>query len=183
VASPALVSGTFTINKAQPTGGTNFQSFNDAYNYIKCGINGPVVFNVVTGSGPYNEQLIMNAVFGTSATNTITFNGNGEEIAFLSTNTDERAVIKLNGTDYVTLDNLVVTATGSASGQYGYAVQLMNDANFNTINNCRINSNTTSTSTGFAGIVVSNSATSAPPVTFAMTTRLAIILLQGAIMA
>ena len=161
VASPALVSGTFTINKAQPTGGTNFQSFNDAYNYIKCGINGPVVFNVVTGSGPYNEQLIMNAVFGTSATNTITFNGNGEEIAFLSTNTDERAVIKLNGTDYVTLNNLVVTATGSASGQYGYAVQLMNDANFNTINNCRINSNTTSTSTGFAGIVVSNSATSA----------------------
>lgn len=161
VMSPALVQGAFTINKAQPTGGTNFNSFNDAYNYIKCGINGAVVFNVVAGSGPYDEQLIMDAVPGASGTNTITFNGNGEKISFLSTNTNERAVIKLNGTDHVTFDNLVIEATGSTSSEYGFGVHLINNADSNTIRNCAINITTASTSTNYAGIVVSSSASSA----------------------
>ncbi|MEX0635961.1 MAG: hypothetical protein WD135_04265, partial [Ferruginibacter sp.] len=67
ITTAAAVSGTFTINSALPTGGLNFQSFNDAYNYIKCGINAPVIFNVDAASGPYNEQLIMTAVPGASA--------------------------------------------------------------------------------------------------------------------
>ena len=161
VTSPPLVSGTFTIDNRIPTGGTNFTSFNDAYNYIKCGINGPVVFNVASGSGPYEEQLIMAEVPGASATNTITFNGNGNTITFLATNANEKAVIKLFGADYVTFNNLTVTAQGATSGQYGFGIQLLNDADFNTINNCIININTTSTSSDFAGIVVSNSPTSA----------------------
>lgn len=161
VTTPTAVSGTFTINKAIPTGGNNFQSFNDAYNYLKCGINGPVVFEVVSGSGPYDEQLIMQPVPGASATNTITFNGNGNTLSFKSTNTNERAVIKLNGADYVIFDNLVITAEGSSSSEYGFGVQLLNDADFNIINNCTINIDAVSTSSDYAGIVVSNSATSA----------------------
>jgi trimeric autotransporter adhesin len=161
VSSPAFVSGTFTINKAVPTGGTNFQSFNDAYNYIRCGINGPVVFNVVTGSGPYDEQLIMQPVRGTSATNTITFNGNGATLSYLSTNTNERAVIKLNGADYVTINDLVITAKGATTGQYGFGVQLINDADNNTINNCTINIDQASALIDFAGIVVNSAANAA----------------------
>lgn len=162
VNSPTLVSGTFTINNLAPTGGTNFNNFNDAYNYIKCGINGPVIFNVVVGSGPYNEQLIMTPVPGASPVNTVTFNGNGvSAIQFTSTNTNERATIKLNGADYINFKNLVINANGASATEYGYGVQLINNADSNSVSNCIININTTSTSTNFAGIVVSASATNA----------------------
>ena len=53
--TPALVSGTFTINSG---GGANFTSITDAVNSVKCGISGPVIFNV-TGGGPYNEQVVI----------------------------------------------------------------------------------------------------------------------------
>jgi gliding motility-associated-like protein len=161
VTSPSLVNGTFTINSALPTGGTNFQTFNDAYSYIKCGIDGPVIFNVNAASGPYNEQLIMTPVPGASATNTVTFNGNGRTISFLSTNTNERGVIKLNGADHIKFDNLVITALGTATTEYGFGVQLLNDADSNAVTNSIININSTSTSTNYAGIVMSASATGA----------------------
>jgi trimeric autotransporter adhesin len=161
VTSPTLVGGTFTINNGAATGGTNFASFNDAYNYIKCGINAPVIFNVVAASGPYTEQLIITPVPGASAVNTVTFNGNGRTLQFNSTNTNERAVIKLNGADHFTFNDLNITALGSATTEYGFGVQLINNADSNKITNCIINVNKTSTSTNFAGIVMSASATSA----------------------
>ena len=161
VFSPTAVSGTFTINSALPTAGINFQSFNAAYDYIKCGINGPVTFNVDAASGPYTEQLSMIPVPGASAINTVTFNGNGRTISFLSSNTNERAVIKLNGADHIKFDNLVISALGSTATEYGFGVQLLNDADSNRVSNCTININTSSTSTNFAGIVMSASATSA----------------------
>jgi gliding motility-associated-like protein len=161
VTTPAQVSGTFTINKTQPTGSGNFNSFNDAYNYIKCGINGAVVFNVVSGTGPYNEQLIIDPVPGASAANTITFNGNGDSISFRSTNSNERAVIKLNGADHFIFDSLVVNAGRSDPNEYGWGFHLMNGADSNIIRKCVINSSTTSNSTIYAGIVISGSASSA----------------------
>ncbi|RXK83275.1 T9SS type B sorting domain-containing protein [Filimonas effusa] len=163
VSSPALISGTFTINSNQPAGGGNFQSFNDAYNHIKCGIDGPVVFNVVAGSGPYNEQLIINPVPGASAANAVVFNGNGATIKFPSVNTNERAVIKLNGADHIRLNNLVIDATTPATGTYyGYGVQLINDADSNTISNCTITSNLLSAyNNAYAGVVMNSSATGA----------------------
>jgi gliding motility-associated-like protein len=161
ITTAAAVSGTFTINSALPTGGTNFQSFNDAYNYIKCGINAPVVFNVDPASGPYNEQLIMDAVPGASAVNTVTFNGNGRTLSFISTNTNERAVIKLNGADHIKFDRLVLNTLGTTATEYGFGVHLINDADSNAVTNSVINMNTTSTSTNYAGIVMSASNTSA----------------------
>lgn len=162
ITTPNAVSGTFTINSALPTGGTNFNDFNDAYDYIKCGINGPVIFNVDPASGPYNEQLIMTPVPGASATNTVTFNGNGRTISFLATNTNERAVIKLNGADHIKFNNLVIAPLGSTTTEFGFGVHLINDADSNAVNNCTININDAAlTSTNYAGIVVSSSNTSA----------------------
>ncbi|TWI84509.1 right-handed parallel beta-helix repeat-containing protein [Chitinophaga japonensis] len=164
VVSPTLVSGTFTIDKNNPTDpivAKNFNSFNDAYNYIKCGINGPVIFNVVAASGPYNEQLIMTAVPGASAANTVTFNGNGQTLSYTSTNGTQRAVIKLDGADHITFDSLAIEAGGTSSSEYGYGVHLINDADSNTISNCTINVDTASTSTtNYVGIVISSSHTS-----------------------
>lgn len=159
--SPSTLAGIYTINAAQPTGGINFHSFSDAILAISCGINASVTFNVVAGSGPYNEQVIIPAIAGLSATKTITFNGNGNTISYLSANTAERATVKLNGADYITFDNFVIEATGLNTGEYGFGVQLTNDADNNTISRCTININTTSTSSNFAGIVISGSPTSA----------------------
>lgn len=161
VTSPTLPAGTYTINKNNPTtwpgagAASNFNSFNDAYAAVACGIGNAVVFNVVPGTGPYNEQLIINGpVGGASATKTITFNGNGNTISFAATNTNERAVIKLKNTKYFIFDSLTVNAAGTT---YGFGFHLINNADSNVIRKCTINSSTISTTTDFAGIVISGS--------------------------
>lgn len=159
IASPALIHGWFTIDKNSPAGNGNFTSFNAAYDFIKCGIDGPVVFNVAPGSGIYDEQLIITPVNGASATNTITFNGSGQTITYLPTTQNQSAVIKLNGADYFTFNNLRIVPKGTTSGQWGFGVQLINDADFNTIDSCIIPIQQTLTSSSYAGIVVSNSDT------------------------
>jgi trimeric autotransporter adhesin len=155
VTSPPLPIGNYTINNLQATDfptGTNFQNFNDAYQAMICGIAGSVTFDVM--NGPYNEQLIMNAIPGTSATRTVTFKGNGKLLLFASANNTERAVIKLKGTRHIIFDSLIIDAS---TGTYGYGVQLMSNADSNTFRKCVINSSLTSTSTNFAGIVISGS--------------------------
>jgi len=133
------VSGTFTINNQLPTGGTNFQSFNDAYNYIKCGINGPVTFNVQPGSGPYVEQLIILAIPGTSAANTVTFNGNNATLAFSSSYNNSRSVIKLDGAHHIRFNDLNVDATYTNNGgNWGWALQMIRDADSNAVRRCTL---------------------------------------------
>src|SRR5690606_315435 len=149
------LSGTYTIGT---TG--NYLTFTDAVNeMITCGISGPVVFNVLSGSGPFNEQITIPPIIGASGVNTITFNGNGEIITSTTT-TSARSIILLDGADHVTFDSLVVQ-TQSATNNF--AIQLINDADSNTINNCVIDltSAITSTSSTNAAIVVSGSLTSA----------------------
>ncbi|MBC7887100.1 MAG: gliding motility-associated C-terminal domain-containing protein [Ferruginibacter sp.] len=157
--SPPAVSGTFTINSAGLNVLPNFLTFADAYNYIKCGINGPVVFNVLNGlTGNYNEQLIMTFVPGASPVNTVTFKGNGvASIGFASTNTNERAVIKLVGAEFIIFDSLVINAN---TGTYGYGVQLINNSDSNIVRNCKINSSVTDATQNFAGVLINGTATS-----------------------
>ncbi|RYD94089.1 MAG: hypothetical protein EOP50_10070, partial [Sphingobacteriales bacterium] len=159
VQSPNLVSGTFRIGTS--ASGAPFQTLNQAYDFIKCGIRGHVIFNVDPGYGPFTEQLIMTQVPGAHDTATVTWNGNGANINFTSSNTNERAVIKLNGSDHITFNNFVINPGGTTTSNYGYGVHLMNDADSNVINNCTININITSTSTQYGGIIMSASATSA----------------------
>ncbi len=152
------LSGTYTIDTNLVTGGTNYQNFTDfVADLTAYGVCGPVVANVAPLSGPYDEQVIFNPILGASAVNTITINGNGETLSFNATNTNERATIKLNGADHITVDSLIIGATGT----YGFGVQLLNGADSNTISNCRIEVVNTATSTNYAGISVSSSATSA----------------------
>lgn len=135
--SPSLAQATYTINNLQPTAGSNYQTFNDALNAIRCGIKGPVVFNVVDNGTVYREQLNIPRINGTSATNTVTFNGNGATMAFNSTNSNERAVVKFNGAQYFIFDGLKVNPDATSSG-YGTAFQFINNATHNTVKNCTI---------------------------------------------
>lgn len=169
--NPAFPSSFYTINKTLPTSytgpgtGFNFNSFNDAYNAMaSCGILGPVVFDVVAGTGPYEERLKMDSIRGVSEINTITFNGNGNVITFgaaaphLSTSTD-RAVIKLTRLDHTIFNNLIIDASNGTT--WGYGVQLHNNADSNTFRNCTIITSTTSTSNSYSGVVIN--ATDAGP--------------------
>ncbi|RYZ96792.1 MAG: hypothetical protein EOP47_23095, partial [Sphingobacteriaceae bacterium] len=134
------VSGTFTINSNLPTSGTNFQTYTEAVFSLLDGVNGPVVFNVAAGSGPYIEQLNINEVPGASAVNSITFNGNGTTLEYTSTSSISRAVLKLDGAKYTTFNNLVIhPVTTNAPDSYGWGVALVRDADHNTIRNCTIN--------------------------------------------
>ncbi|MDR6339065.1 gliding motility-associated-like protein [Filimonas zeae] len=150
------VHGTFVIDNRVPTNVTTgtFHSFNDAYNHIKCGIDGPVVFNVAAGSAVYTEQLIMDAVAGTSAVNTITFNGNNNVISYTATDATQRAVIRLYGTDFTRFHQLTIKAGGTGDSEYGYAVQLGNDADDNIFSGCSMEVSQSSPLDSYTGVLI-----------------------------
>ncbi|MBL0340945.1 MAG: right-handed parallel beta-helix repeat-containing protein [Bacteroidetes bacterium] len=148
-------SGTYTINSAVSTGGTNYQTFAAAVSAISCGIAGPVVFNVVGGSGPYNEQIDIPAIGGTSAVNTITFNGNN--CTLTSAGGASYATLNMNGADYVTFNNLIINATNAT---LAFGIHMMNASNNNTFNNCTVTVSATATVTTSAAVSMSGSTTS-----------------------
>ncbi|MBK0404382.1 T9SS type A sorting domain-containing protein [Adhaeribacter sp. BT258] len=141
------LSGTLTINKNAPSSATNFTSFASAVQAISsCGISGPVTFNVVAGSGPYNEKITIGNVPGTTALNTVTFNGNGNVLSSGISSTD--AMITLNGTKYMRFNNLVLNADPNSLS--GSGLYLTNGAQNNhfTGNTVSLSTSTTSTSYG-----------------------------------
>jgi len=155
----STLAGTYTINQTLPTGSGNFNSFTAAVNaMILCGVSGPVTFNVTAATGPYNEQIVITAINGVDAVNTVTFNGNGNEISFDAVSAD-RYVIQLNGAKHYTFNDLVVK---SLDATYGWGFHFINAADSNTVNNCTIDisSVTSTTQSNSAGIVASNSNTS-----------------------
>jgi parallel beta-helix repeat protein len=155
---PLFPAGTYTIDASQPASTTNFQSFAAAASAINCGISGPVVFNVAAGTYT-NDQFLLNTI-NTTATNTITVNGNGATMSFVSTNTAERAAIRLDGTDHVVVNNLNIVATGSTTSQYGYGIHLTNGADSNSFTNCNITVDTLIASTNYIPVVISGSLSS-----------------------
>jgi len=132
----AAIAGTFTIGGASPTY-PNFAAAVAALNAN--GICGPVVFNVRSGS--YSEQVNINAVSGASATNTITFQsetGNRADVTLTysaSTTGAGSATVNMNGTDYVTFQNMTIVATGAS---YGYTVYMAGGCDYNKFINCNI---------------------------------------------
>lgn len=127
------LSGGYTINQAQSTGGTNFQNFTAFANAINTnGVSGPVNVTVVANSGPYNEQVQFTQATGLSATNKVTIYGNNNKITFSSSNFNQGWTILMNGADYYTFNNLNVDAMGS----YGYAVCITNNGDYNTFSSC-----------------------------------------------
>ncbi|MBP7476874.1 MAG: right-handed parallel beta-helix repeat-containing protein, partial [Chitinophagales bacterium] len=147
--------GTYTINSAVATGGTNYQTFAAAVNALACGIAGPIVFNVVPGSGPYNEQISIPSLIGSSSTNTVTFNGNGTTIT--SAGGVSYATFDLNGADYIRVKNLNIVASNAT---LGFGVHLWNGADNNIFDSCNVNVNTTATGSTCIGVSMSGSTTS-----------------------
>lgn len=104
VIRPAL-SGEFTINPLG-AGTFNFKSLNEAILTLqKQGVCGPVRFSVAPGT--YSGPFVLGEIRGTSALNTVTFDGLQAEHCTLESNT-EGAVFVLNGSDYVRIRNFTI---------------------------------------------------------------------------
>lgn len=157
--STGLPGGTYSINNGSPTGGTNYNSFADAIAAMNCGITGPVVFNVAPASGPYTETITFGNITGSSAVNTIRFNGNGRTVQFNNTAT-ERQLLTLNGTRYLTIDSLNFTAQNAT---YGWGALITNAAAYDSITRCSFDLTAISSTTAanVNGIVFSASNTAA----------------------
>jgi hypothetical protein len=144
--------GIYTINQHLQASATNFQSFSAAATALSnCGISGPVIFNVIPATGPYTEKPEMSGVTGASATNTITFNGNGN-ILTATTTTDE-AVLRLDGAKFFRFDSLTINVNPASTTVGGIGVQLLNAADHNIINRCMINIPLTATNGNLVGIL------------------------------
>jgi parallel beta-helix repeat protein len=146
------MSGTYTIGGAA----ANYTDIQAALADLALrGVGGPVVFNVLQGSGPYTGGFDIAYYNGVSATNTITFNGND---AVINQGTNSY-IVGFNGAKYVTFDNFQVINTVPATGVFG--VLIRNGSQYLDITNNLIDVGTTSTSsTSNAGIVATNSTTS-----------------------
>ncbi len=134
------LSGSFTINPTG-SGSSNFPSFTSAVSTLaNCGISGPVTFTVAAGT--YNEQISIPFIPGSSATNTVTFDGVDTATRFMTYDVAANAnsaVIQLNGAKYVTIKNLNITNTSTTYNWNGYyGVQFTNSANYNNLLNCKI---------------------------------------------
>jgi hypothetical protein len=151
-----LSAGNYTIGGV----GADFATISAAVAAMNAnGICGPVTFNVNPAAGPYVEQISIDAVGGASDSSRITFNGHGSVVRFSPTNTNERHVWKLNGADYITIDSFTVEIDAAAT--YGFPIHVYSGSDYNIIRNNTIKSLTTSTSSNYAGLVFSGSATSA----------------------
>ncbi len=128
------LSGTYTINTASPTAGTNYQTFSAAVSALTTsGISAPVTFNVMAGT--YTEQITIPAITGASSTNTITIKGlNDLTILSSSPTTANLPVMSLVSTSHLIIENLKIEVLGAQ----GFAVHFMNNADSIVIRDCHI---------------------------------------------
>lgn len=150
------LSGAYTINQGLPTGGTNYNSFNDFSAALSnCGVGGNVTATVTAASGPYTEQVVFQNIPGIGSGATVTIQGNAETItsdtAILSTASNpNRHIIRLNGLQYFTINNLQVDMVAGSTAFIG--IHGLNSGNHVTISNCDVDMGT-STSALIAGVV------------------------------
>ena len=140
--------GTFTIGKYG-----DFKTPQDAVDALKCGVAGPIVFDIA--GGVYNGNLDISVLNGASATNTVTFRSPSTDSVTIQHSGSENT-IELEGADYVSFENIKILATGGT----GFAVHLMNSADYNSFTGCIIQSNPTAINTASNPVVFSSSKTS-----------------------
>ncbi len=153
--SASIAGGTYTINSTAPATATNFIDFASFFALVnQYGVCSSVTLDVISGSGPYSEQVIIQGFNGTAA-RTLTINGNGEIVDFAATLTAERATFVIENSSYITIDSLNVTASGAT---YQTALY-MGSIDHVTVRNSSFTVDTTATSSNYACVRISGSQT------------------------
>ncbi|MDZ4667553.1 MAG: right-handed parallel beta-helix repeat-containing protein [bacterium] len=153
--SSTPLSGNYTVDPGLPLSATNYWSLSNLATELSCvGVTGPVIINIMASSPAFNEQMSFGNIPGTSTTNTVTLNGNGNTIS-----TSLSPIVSFNGTKNFILDSLNIIATGTTLS--GFGIYLGNQAQNIIIRKNRIDVGITSTALSNAGIAISGSLTSA----------------------
>ena len=108
----AQLSGTYTIN-SNSSQNPNYTSLSAAASALSAGVSGQVIFEIAPGT--YEEYVTINQINGASATNRVIFRGMGADnqqvVVTSNAGYTDNSTIKLNGTDYITFENMTVTTT------------------------------------------------------------------------
>ena len=154
VTRQAAISGTFTIGGTSP----DFTNFSTAVAAINAnGVCGPVVFNV--RSGTYTQQIAIGAVNGTSSTNTITFQSESGVrtdviLKYGASSSANPHTLKLDGADFIRFRNMTIKTTGSS---YARAVVIEGGSDYNTFENCVLQSKSVSSTSNYYACVYGTS--------------------------
>lgn len=111
--------GNYSISATDPT--ADYSSIGEVVDTLTIvGIDGPVVFNIA--SGTYNEQILLQSITGSSSTNTVTFRGETDSTVLVTFLTTAAAnyVLNISGASNIIVDQLRIlsvpaTITGSGS--------------------------------------------------------------------
>jgi|GEM_PF-3772813 len=148
VGAPAL-NGTYTLGG----GLANFPTFDSAITALNTyGVCGPVVINV--NPGQYNERVSIGNIAGSSATNTVTFDGLNRDSVLLWDGTSTSVanyVVELNGATYITFRNMGIRNT---SPTYKYVVHFSGPSDFITFDNNYLYNDSTYTTTSTNSCIV-----------------------------
>ncbi|MCB0429446.1 MAG: right-handed parallel beta-helix repeat-containing protein, partial [Flavobacteriales bacterium] len=159
------MNGAYTINQGAPASATNYMSVNSAMSDLQFGwrsdggpvngpgVTGPVTLRIVPGSGPYYEQVSVSFIPGTYPNVPVRLTGGAtyETIEFTPDSVPDKHVIKLSGVMNLILDSLTIRNGARTSG---YGVWITDNSDNNTIQNCRIELDSISTSAGLMGIAM-----------------------------
>lgn len=152
----AAMIGTYTVGGV----GAKYPTITAATNDLNSrGVCGPVIIDVNKNAGPYNEQIKINDLVGTSVTNTVIFKGHGTAINFNSTSSPIRYGFYIDAADYVTIDSFIITPVKGVNN-YGWGILLGSNSNYNRITNNIINLNNDITTQNYTGIALTGSTTS-----------------------
>ncbi len=124
-----LQSGTYTIGS-----GGDYTTFNDAKTFLtsECGIEGPIVFNILDGT--YNEHLTIPDIPGTSESNTITFrSASADSTKVTLTASSTSYTLALDDADHIIFEDITIEMTGTFGPIY-----IGGGSTYNQFNNCRI---------------------------------------------
>src|SRR5580704_8715391 len=103
------MSGRYIIGTGEKA---DFSTFADALTALKCGgVSGPVIFTIE--SGTYNEKLAINSIPGASAINNIIFEASSDAVISY---TAADATVMLNGSSYITFENLTIDHKAASYG-------------------------------------------------------------------
>ncbi len=166
------LSGNYTIDSAGTASSTVFKDFTSAITYLTSsntrsdggpsnsspfGVSGPVIFEVMQGT--YIGQVDIIAITGTSATNTVTFDGgNGNAatriIQYTAASTTDAHTLRFNACNYVNIRNLSIQALGASAG---IGVHFYGANTFNSMRCCSVVvANTSSTGVKAVAATASN---------------------------
>ena len=165
------IGGALSGNYNVGAGGT-FSTLTHAvrtYNASTC-INSPVTLTLTDADYSANETFPIVILDNPAATsvNTLTIRSASSLMAAINgvSGTSAAGLLRLDGADHVIIDSIAINVTGSQTTEFGYGIQLVNDADSNVIRRNMITATTspaTAGSTAFAGIVL-NATTSTSPI-------------------